>query len=1106
MIFTFYSFKGGVGRSMALANVAEILYRNGLNVLMIDFDLEAPGLERFFTGPNFPTTHVDILRSRGVLDLLLSYKTLRAVPLQNPIPVGAPPLPTQVAPGSPTAATLSSVSPAAGSLTSVAPVIMEPLENFIIPIYPAQTAGTGMLSLMPAGRRDEDKYPLYANRVRSFDWEDFYLKWNGEQFFDWLSETLNGTYHVILIDSRTGITEMSGVCTHHLADAVVLFVAANQQNIDGTKRIATSLSSKELIAKARNGRRLPLLLVPSRIESGEGDKLDEFAGTFQAEMAPFIDRGIAFQTNAFVDLKIPYIQYYAYMENVAVREPDKPKSADLIAAYNKVTSAMFELVPRESPIYLRYQTSQTKLTSTETRLTFAPAPPDFVGREWVFDLIGKWLDETDRPMMIITGDPGVGKTALAARLVEMASGRVAGRQELRLSATNLIFAYSCTSESVTLSFIADLARALASRLPQFAVALSNAVSSLPDVSVRVQQRIGATQGGSQAVSLSLDSISIGNLPADVAFRYMILKPLLEVGSSDGLSEPILVLVDGLEATAERGDDNLATLLSTASQPGAILAKIKFLILTRHDPRVLQGLFGRTIDLNKDAPKSLDDIRKYAEARLERSLPTSQSRAVATQVSALAAGIFLHAKLTLDALLEGSPTPPVILARIDEVLTPSAIPVSLRQVFKSTLQQSVGSNFDRWAERYRPLLGTLAAAQNELTLEQLTGIMGWRRSEMTDALRLLGQFLHSPEPSGPFRIFHAALATFLLTDIEYGVSAAEAHERIAEHFISEHEGQWANCQDHYALRYTAYHLSEALRETPERRKRRELLDSLMKLLQDLDYLEARLAKWPVQEVAQDIGQALAHAAVMNHPGHAELAGLDYTLLEHGVVLEGWDRQESPTLFLDLLLQSELLVGSQLEEAATRRRATLSKAATDATVTRPRMDNSMRKSSSPTQGEQDSPLRDLPISVRIELIVWEQAKTVGRGLLMFSLGLCSITLIQALFRAMGMGTFSLHRWIALVVFTLGAVGAVFCLQALLRESFKRPSPAFFDTSPSKSPSHEPWQTLPEIISLRAGGKRYPLIGDLSAASPFLEITTIVLLVTAAIAAVSSYVSFW
>ena len=40
MIVTFYSYKGGVGRSMAMANVADVLARRGARVLMIDFDLE----------------------------------------------------------------------------------------------------------------------------------------------------------------------------------------------------------------------------------------------------------------------------------------------------------------------------------------------------------------------------------------------------------------------------------------------------------------------------------------------------------------------------------------------------------------------------------------------------------------------------------------------------------------------------------------------------------------------------------------------------------------------------------------------------------------------------------------------------------------------------------------------------------------------------------------------------------------------------------------------------------------------------------------------------------------------------------------------------------
>src|SRR2546423_416248 len=44
---TFYSYKGGTGRSMALMNVAAILADRGKKVLVVDFDLEAPGITTF---------------------------------------------------------------------------------------------------------------------------------------------------------------------------------------------------------------------------------------------------------------------------------------------------------------------------------------------------------------------------------------------------------------------------------------------------------------------------------------------------------------------------------------------------------------------------------------------------------------------------------------------------------------------------------------------------------------------------------------------------------------------------------------------------------------------------------------------------------------------------------------------------------------------------------------------------------------------------------------------------------------------------------------------------------------------------------------------------
>lgn len=48
-IYSCYSFKGGAGRTFALANIAALLGKWGYRVLCIDWDLEAPGLHQYFS-------------------------------------------------------------------------------------------------------------------------------------------------------------------------------------------------------------------------------------------------------------------------------------------------------------------------------------------------------------------------------------------------------------------------------------------------------------------------------------------------------------------------------------------------------------------------------------------------------------------------------------------------------------------------------------------------------------------------------------------------------------------------------------------------------------------------------------------------------------------------------------------------------------------------------------------------------------------------------------------------------------------------------------------------------------------------------------------------
>ena len=88
---------------------------------------------------------------------------------------------------------------------------------------------------LPAGWREGARFSTYALSVQSFDWADFYSSYEGEIYFNWMREQLaaDTLADVVLIDSRTGVTEMGGVCTRQMADVVVSFCVPNAQNLSG---------------------------------------------------------------------------------------------------------------------------------------------------------------------------------------------------------------------------------------------------------------------------------------------------------------------------------------------------------------------------------------------------------------------------------------------------------------------------------------------------------------------------------------------------------------------------------------------------------------------------------------------------------------------------------------------------------------------------------------------------------------------------------------------------------------------------------------------------------------------------------------------------------
>ncbi len=188
-VTTFYSFKGGVGRSMALANAAVELAKRGRRVLAVDFDLEAPGLDTF-----------DVLRPRddapGIIDFVHEYLD-------------------------------SNRAPDAGRFLARSPDIGD---------------RGGELWIMPSGAQQA----TYAAHFNQIDWAELYEKRDGYLLFEDLKaqwqQIVNPDY--VLIDSRTGHTDTGGICTRQLPDAVAILFFPNEQNLRGLTKVVNDIRSE----------------------------------------------------------------------------------------------------------------------------------------------------------------------------------------------------------------------------------------------------------------------------------------------------------------------------------------------------------------------------------------------------------------------------------------------------------------------------------------------------------------------------------------------------------------------------------------------------------------------------------------------------------------------------------------------------------------------------------------------------------------------------------------------------------------------------------------------------------------------------------------------
>ncbi|MDF5723100.1 MAG: AAA family ATPase [Rhizonema sp. PD37] len=190
---TFYSFKGGVGRTTALTHVAWILAMRGRKVVAVDLDLEAPGLSTAFNLNPQPRY--------GIVDYFYERSYL----------------PNGVAPNIP---------------------VTEIFGEVKIP------NATGRVFVVPAGSLDLD-YVSKVDDLRATTVLD-----SGENLWSIFSREIQDQLKpdILLIDSRTGINQWGALSLLQAADEVIVFLFPNEQNRQGIELLLQSLQALKNIS------------------------------------------------------------------------------------------------------------------------------------------------------------------------------------------------------------------------------------------------------------------------------------------------------------------------------------------------------------------------------------------------------------------------------------------------------------------------------------------------------------------------------------------------------------------------------------------------------------------------------------------------------------------------------------------------------------------------------------------------------------------------------------------------------------------------------------------------------------------------------------------
>ncbi|MFN8401455.1 MAG: ATP-binding protein [Anaerolineales bacterium] len=426
----------------------------------------------------------------------------------------------------------------------------------------------------------------------------------------------------------------------------------------------------------------------------------------------------------------------------------------------------------------------------ENTLNFSPLiqkySVGFVGRKWVLDGINKWLESDNAPQFFfISGEPGIGKTAISVNLVNQK--------------TVDAYHFCVARDRVTIdpsSFIRSICLQLAKN-NDFAKIL---IEKQNQTNIIIDQKVDKNSG--QIIGVYIQNLVVDSQSASSAFVNLIIEPLIELNAKGKLRRTV-ILVDALdEAIQHTGLDNIVKLLANTGQ---LPQQVRFICTTRHDKSVLSE-FEHTntpvFVLDANSPQNIDDVRIYTTSQLEKMTNLSgNNKPIIEKIVLASEGNFLYLKWLLPYISSDSLTNEKI----------QSFPKGLDGIYREFLKTRIGKQKSEWQNKFRDVFGVLVVAQTSLSESEMLNFTGIKKQTLRDMLQEISQFL---DPvlfqHKKYLLYHQSISDFFRDENksdEFWIDAVAYHQQIITSYSLKSDTFTPNYDkiDSYGLQFLSSHL-------------------------------------------------------------------------------------------------------------------------------------------------------------------------------------------------------------------------------------------------------------------------------------------------------------